>query len=781
MNPARFLRSVCLVLLLCGAGWLAGCSSSDVARVDERRGCCPPGSGRLGAGVNTAADEFAPFVERTDRGFILWFTSSRRLEGKKRTSLPNDIFTSRRSGMFTVHDLCEGWEAARRIEPIDTAFDTWTKGAAIIRGNEMFLAAEQSIDHPGVMRPSASGYNLFLWNMQRREGDRFANPVPLGNVNEPHWWTSQPALSSSGDTLVFASDRPNPDFPQDTSINIWYAVRKGGVWTAPRLVKAVSTPVDDMSPSIDENGNLTFASQWDFATDKRSPSGFDLYFAGPLSAVLEGRGAAPVNMNVLTAQENVAVNTDADEIFPHIVTTEAGRFVFWASNAPGGFGGFDIHACRLPSPRVWLLPVVTCYEKGDLPTKDIHVQGRPMPGERLQVSIDGRTTTVASGEKIRVEVGQTVVFTRLRGADECVNIHCEPVTVRVPFGDTLQLVPIDCDCNPTVEESVLLSDASGIPYFITGYWWPNTTRNFQDFNARYATGELKPAKFIDRNDYDYLCATKVVDEFFERNVYPKIERVAERLGKCTAKNTGLLITIVGYTDACPLRPGSYAGEEVLMAGVRIPSGVSMQSRQLPASNGSGSVDLREGGQQGNVILSMLRAYYTMKTIDREMSEKSESYRRMKSENRVFYSLDGMGIYDSTAWRGPLRPEAVRVRHSCRKTPRPVTYWCNDPLGRRIEIFIKTVTGDPGVVGRPLETDLVQKEEMPSDMVPKPCGCHRAEYAFRDSAEAVFVRAVLAEFIDPVRFSRDSLYLREESDPPGAKRFVLTTGCLESAA
>jgi len=781
MNKNRFFALFAPVMLLAAGAMLVGCSSTDVVRESPRRACCPPGNGLLGDGVNTSADEFAPFIERTGNGFTLWFTSSRETPGRKRTSLPNEIFLSRRSGVFNTRDLCDGWSVAQRVSSISAYFDDWTRGAAVIHRGNMVLAAEQTTDAAGALRPSGAGYNLFLYAARRGEGDDFSDPIPLQTVNAPASWTSQPALSPSGDTLLFASDRPNPENPEDKSVNIWYSLRSGGAWSAPRLLKGISTPVDDMSPCIDESGNLYFASKWNYASASESTTGFDLYLAGPLAqALAEGGKILPVNLNNFTAQENYSINGRYDEIFPRIVLTEYGRFIFWSSNAPGGYGGYDIYACRLPAPRVWMMPVVTCYEKGNVPTADVRVEGRRMQGERLQAESDGKVSSVLSGDKIRVEVGQSVTFSRISGSDECVTVDCKPVTATARFGDTLQVVPVDCDCNPRTVESILLSDASGIPYFITGYWWPNTSRNYQEFNQRYSTGALKRAKFIDRGDYDYLCATRKIDEFFEKNVYEKIESVVRRVDKCAEKNITLMISIIGYTDACGLRPGAYTDEDVAMRNVRISSGTDMWARQLPAADGSRAVSLKESGQRGNVILSMLRSYFTMKTIDRDMSERSEDYRRFKTDNRIVFDFEGMGIYDPNAWRGPIKAESPLVENPCRKKARQASLWCNDPQGRRIEIYITPVVGDPTSVARPLETDLIRREEVPAGSSPRACDCFRAEHSFRDSAEAVFVRAILGEFADPEKYSADRITLREESDTTGSRRFVLSTDCLSTA-
>lgn len=758
----------------------AGCSSSTSLRDARSERCCPQGSGLLGASVNTAADEYGAYLEQRADGARLWFTSSRGVDGKKQTSLPSDIFVSKHAGALSPPDVCRNWGNAERMPQIGSAFDTWTKGAVTMFGNEVVLAAEQPVDGSNTLRPGASGYNLFLWKLQRGADGTPRDATPVENVNLASAWTSQPALSPGGDTLLFASDRPNPLNPADTSINIWYAVRTRGVWGAPSIVASLATPVDDMCPGIDSFGALYFSTQWDFASGARSRRGFDVYLAGALQDVLAGRAAKPVDINTVTAQEGFSVNTAADEIFPQVSTTETGQIIVWSSNREDGFGGFDIYACRLPVPRIWLSPVVTCYEKGNVKVEGMRLEGRVMGDQRVKAVVNGAVTDMRAGEKIQVKVGDRVSFLRAGAADECITMSCPIVETVAKFGDTLQLVNIDCDCNPKPVESILISDASGIPYFVTGYWWPNTSRNLAQLNRQAGAGTLARAKFIDRGDYDYTCASKTIDDFFARNIYDKIDNALRKVDNCSEKDISLMITVVGYTDACNLVQGSYTDETVLMPTMKIASGTDMWSSSLPSADGTRNIPLKDRGQYGNVILSKLRSYFTMKTIDRDMGDRSETYKRFRDAGRIVFDYDGMGVYEPTAWRGDVQTQAPAMENPCRKRSTNA-YGCNNPEGRRIEIFITPVVGDPRTMPRPLETDFVQKEQIDPEAQPRPCGCVRAEHVFRDSSEAVFTKAMLLQFTDPAKIVRDSVVVVEETDDKGARQFRLHTGCLPAPA
>lgn len=783
------LRCLTAMALLLGALAAGGCGAGEEAMQDEvlesrQVTCCPGGTGLLGADVNSRANDYAPFIERGTAGETLWFTSSRAVGGKKPTDLPADVFRSTRPTPGVGVCASRGWSRAARMDLVQADFDGMTKGAVTQRGDVRILAVEQGIDRSAVLAPAASSYNLFLWSMVRGADGRWSEPLPLDAVNLASAWTSQPTLSPSGDTLVFVSNRTNPLAPSDTSINIWASVRENGVWTAPRMLARIASPGHDMSPMIDARGELYFASNWDFAAKGPSRAGYDIWHAGALDVLLGGAEATVLNMNTFTTVSGCmgdaafTVNTSANEIFPFIDETQYGRSLYYASDRSGGYGGYDIYGCALPSPCVKIRPEVFCFEGGDVPVENFTVEGRPLASQPLQVTINGATRSAMSGEEISVRVGDEVTVTRGSLTEHCLTVTCWPTTLRVPFSNEVIPVQVRCDCNRTPDETVVISDASGVPYFITGYWWPNTKRNFTEFQSKYAGGRLRASRFIDRNDYDYACASSHIDGFFEREVYQKMDRALEKMRPCSGELT-LLVTVIGYTDACGLSQGDYAADgEVRMRDVTIAEGTNMWARSLPAATGQESVVLRDGGQRGNVILSKLRAYFTMKTIDREMSSRSATYRDLFAQKRIVYDFDGFGIYDKNAWRSNPPTSGETLSTGCRKTGRAAGLGCNDPEGRRIEIYMTLVPSEDqrALATRPMATDMLEPEDAPPPAAKvRACECFRIEHAFRSADDARFVREILQR-LAATEMERDSITIEQRS-VNGSVVHVLRSGCL----
>jgi len=90
--------------------------------------------------------------------------------------------------------------------------------------------------------------------------------------NDDKYMFAHPAISSTGDTLVFAS---NYQLPDDGNVDLFMSVRNNGGWSAPiRLNDTINTPGKEMFPTFIEGGLLSFASNG--RTD--GYGGLDIYY-----------------------------------------------------------------------------------------------------------------------------------------------------------------------------------------------------------------------------------------------------------------------------------------------------------------------------------------------------------------------------------------------------------------------------------------------------------------------------------------------------------------------
>ncbi len=188
-----------------------------------------------------------------------------------------------------------------------------------------------------------AGQNADLF-VARRTPQGWTAPVALDALNSEYDELG-PEPSRDGTALYFYSDRPGGAGGYD----IWVARRSQDGWDPPEnLGAAVNSPYNDYGPAVTPGDDLLyFASNRPLPEDTRVPDPdawpatareqflqrtYDLY-AAPRSA--RGFGAAQPVVETLTPH---------NEATPAVSPT--GDFLYFASDRPGGLGGFDLYRAR---------------------------------------------------------------------------------------------------------------------------------------------------------------------------------------------------------------------------------------------------------------------------------------------------------------------------------------------------------------------------------------------------------------------------------------------------
>ncbi len=192
-----------------------------------------------------------------------------------------------------------------------------------------------SLGHDASIALSNDGQILFIFKsttkdggdiyMSTLKGETWSTPERLGpNINTPKYWEGSCSLSSDGEILYFASDRPGGLGGRDI-----YMSRKmsDGSWgPAENLGPTINTPYNDDAPYIHPDGiNLFFSSE-----GHNSMGGYDLFYAH----LKNGAWGTPVNIGY-------PVNTPANERF-YTLTADGGTG-YYSSDQKGGFGSQDIY------------------------------------------------------------------------------------------------------------------------------------------------------------------------------------------------------------------------------------------------------------------------------------------------------------------------------------------------------------------------------------------------------------------------------------------------------
>jgi outer membrane protein OmpA-like peptidoglycan-associated protein len=219
--------------------------------------------------------------------------------------------------------------------------------------------------------------------------------------NSSSYSTGHPAISVTGDTLIFASNIPGKG---NGGTDLYMTIRKNGKWGEMiNLGNKINTPGDDMFPYLHKGNLLIYASNG----KSGGKGGFDIY-----NATLAGNGfSEPVNFS--------ALNTEADD-FGLVIHPgeETGYFV---SNRSGGEGDDDIYQVTFKGE----------YEL-ELLVKD-KISSNPMPGVKVNFSDQDDHTTDSSG-MIRRKLAKATDYTAGTSLEGYMNASVAFSTKKHPYG-----------------------------------------------------------------------------------------------------------------------------------------------------------------------------------------------------------------------------------------------------------------------------------------------------------------------------------------------------------
>jgi hypothetical protein len=307
--------------------------------------------------------ENAPFVELLDGGTRerLWFSSSRATDDylkNKATNHYQQIYYSERT-LGEGKCPTEGWGNPVRFtvegdSPLTQQFNAAGKGAATVANGILILSCDQ-------LEAGQSTEFKNLWSLETIDG-KYSNPKPLPTLSNTNTWESQPALSSDGKHLFFVSNRKidtqNLTYSNDSSgtdLNIFYSFFKDGEWQAPQIVAELFSPKNETTPHISAVGNKLY-----FASDRKGD--FDIY---EIELTLDSNeGGYKISGSPVLFSGNLvevcgsgpydpyALNGAHDQTYPFLYfnprNAKMPRALFWSSNLPTGYGGYDLYASAMP-------------------------------------------------------------------------------------------------------------------------------------------------------------------------------------------------------------------------------------------------------------------------------------------------------------------------------------------------------------------------------------------------------------------------------------------------
>lgn len=674
--------------------------------------------------LNSEANDYRPFIIYGDVRDYMYFTSSRDSLDKGRgikkvreakMYVSERDASARKRGSTTP--ITAGWSEPRRVVMNDKLVNAYTQGAIAYneKTNTVVFAAERALE-----RTASTSYNLDLWMATLESADKLAEidpskANPLVNVNRLETWESQPAFHPEGNVLFFVSNR---DVKDSNDLNIFYTVRgQDGVWGAATVLREITTRGREMSPFVSSDGRyLYFASDWNYDRATMGTVGRDLWRvqirleAGEEGADVVRVVGAPHHLDAVLQQSRLIagqdrcldkLNSPSNDEFPFL--TPDGKYLLFTSDRSGGKGQRDNYAYGLPQPRICLRVEIEeqVFDQHGLLLRS----GQVLRDVEVDDKSLGRSERLRSGgTELCLDPNQEYVVRYNAPSSDCGITSMVDVPerrIRTGSSDSTIVVRylIRTSCPPPPPAADLSDASAGVPYYITGYWWPNTTANLQRFRQEWSNDrsplkwvnpdesdpDKRQAKFIDpydlregddfspeqtlakmrANDSDfgvYQASAAKVDAFLDQQVYRSIEQALVTMGDSCCATRALKITVHGFTDACGLKPGTYVGPDVTVGtavpsyfgidpssvpgGTRytVPNGHDMRRSTILTDDGR-SVPLRDGGQGGNMALSMLRANAMAQTIQEAMMERSSRFRKMMDDGRIVFETMGYGVYD----------------------------------------------------------------------------------------------------------------------------------------
>lgn len=286
--------------------------------------------------VNTAASEMTPSYYRN--GLLYASNSPGQSEGVREPSAGG--------GFFDLYYVVSGSDGKLSMpQTIRKSNSGLHDAAAAYSGSDNRLYFTRSDFYKKRERRGKDNkVHLSIYSGIPEEGKlRKVKPLPF---NSKQYSTAHPALSPSGDLLIFSSDRPGGVGGAD----LYFSTYSEDGWSDPvNMGEVVNTPGDEYYPFIDTEGRLWFASDY-----HPGYGGLDLFY----TERKDGHWTQPVNAGL-------PVNSSYDD---YSLITD-GFSGYFTSNRPDGRGSDDIYGFT----RMRRLEGITLINSKLQPVADVRV------------------------------------------------------------------------------------------------------------------------------------------------------------------------------------------------------------------------------------------------------------------------------------------------------------------------------------------------------------------------------------------------------------------------
>jgi len=357
-------------------------------------------------GINTQASDFGPaFVENE-----LWFSAftaeeiSRLNQGKS-----NDVFYNLFASPVDEKGNLRGGKNMK-LQEISAGYHagpvSWCEAT-----NELFVTLS-NYENPEIKNVVFQKSNIPLKIIILKKSG--SNWVQAGELpfNSSSYSVGHPAISVTGDTLIFASNIPGKGLG---GTDLYMTVRKNGSWgEMVNLGDKINTPGEDMFPYLHKGKMLFYAS----SAKSGGQGKFDIYYSG----LTAGGFDTPKPLAALnTAEDDFGLVIHPDE--------EVGYFV---SRKAGGEGDDDIYKVLFEVEGEYDLELLVQNKK----TKN------PVAYAKVDFN-DNRSITAGNDGLIRRKLDKNSDYTATSDVEGYVNETVYISTRNKPFGTLKEILEIE--------------------------------------------------------------------------------------------------------------------------------------------------------------------------------------------------------------------------------------------------------------------------------------------------------------------------------------------------
>lgn len=564
MNKTHTLNLVVLTAFTVLTLALTGCGSAPKCKDYTSEG-------NMGGYFNSPADEFSPIVNKN----IVSFATTQSPTNPSLTILKSEY----RKNEFKTPSV--------EVEMLRLGFKNLSVGSVFTdskTGNqEIYFSAESQ---------KGRADNRDIYQIKVVKG-KWGKPLPIANLNT-NARELYPAVSPDGAWLVFSSDREGGIGELDL-----YSSRRqpDGSWASPEnLSSLVNSDKNEITPFISESNSLYFATRalsingsYDIVKCERRESSW----------------GAPVQLAM-------PINTEYDETGPAILQNK----IIFASNRPGGCGGYDLFMFDNCGPAVLEVRAVT------------QAMGFPLNGtsrllDENKKLIEEQEVDESGICRFPIELNRSYT---VQYSNACLEDADGEITFVPPCNESTSVKLVASFVLP-LPAGEMRFDELKIPFFVSGYYRVNTKANLESLRRLFTynlLGTSDSTRYIEnpgKNYDDYVTEVESALENAANFLSNRLELISS---ECMNGDEKIRIIITGFADQRPFSKKAVFSEN---------------SIHDPDFN----MEVTRGENMTNDLLSRLRAYFAAKHIEQYLSRK-DSYNNLK--DRIIWEVEGRGVDDT---------------------------------------------------------------------------------------------------------------------------------------